>query len=100
MDITVQELKKRIDEGEEILMIDVREQHERDEFNIGGEFIPLNSIPTSLEDLAKYKDQEVVLYCRSGNRSGIAAQFMAQNGFQNPRNLLGGMLAWIDEFGA
>ena len=100
MDITVQELKKRMDEGEEILMIDVREQHERDEFNIGGEFIPLNSIPSSLEKLSAHKDKEIVIYCRSGNRSGMAAQFLAQNGFQNPRNLTGGMLAWIEEFGA
>lgn len=95
MDITVQELKQRLDAGEnDFVLIDVREPIEREEFNIGGLHVPLGSLSQSLVELDEHKGQEVIVYCRSGNRSGMAAGFLKQNGFQNARNLLGGMLAW------
>jgi rhodanese-related sulfurtransferase len=93
--ITVEQLKARMDAGEKINLVDVREPHENAEFNIGGTLLPLGQIATmqvdSIEDL---KDEEVVVYCRSGNRSGQACQVLSMLGFKNLKNLTGGMLAW------
>jgi rhodanese-related sulfurtransferase len=97
--ITVDELKARLDKGETVNLLDVREDHERADFNIGGIHIPIGKIQAiQLEDIEGWKDQEIVVYCRSGNRSGIASLFMEQMGFKNPVNLVGGMLAWQDKF--
>jgi rhodanese-related sulfurtransferase len=93
--ITVEQLKARMDAGEKINLVDVREPHENAEFNIGGTLLPLGQIATmqvdSIEDL---KDEEVIVYCRSGNRSGQACQVLSMLGFKNLKNLTGGMLAW------
>ena len=99
MDITVQELKERLDRGDDLVLIDVRESYENEEFNVGGKLIPIGKFMASIPDLAEYKDKEVVLYCRSGDRSGIAGHLLRASGFKNPRNLVGGMLAWIQYFG-
>lgn len=97
--ITPEELKARLDKGETINLLDVREDHERAEFNIGGKHIPIGKIQTmQFEDIEDWKDEEVIVYCRSGNRSGMAGLFMEQVGFKNPVNLIGGMLAWQDKF--
>lgn len=98
-DITVQELKERMEKGDRPLLIDVREPHENDEFNIGGHLIPLGNLPGALPQLEPHKDEEIILYCRSGNRSGLAKQMMEKAGFGKVRNLLGGMLAWKEEKG-
>jgi len=96
---TVEVLKARLDNGEQINLLDVREDYERAEFNIGGTHLPLGKIQAmQFEDIEDWKDQEVIIYCRSGNRSGIAGLFMEQVGFTNPVNLVGGMLAWQDKF--
>jgi rhodanese-related sulfurtransferase len=96
---TVEELKARLDNGEQINLLDVREDYERAEFNIGGTHLPLGKIQSmQLEDIEDWKDQEIVIYCRSGNRSGIAGLFMEQVGFKKPVNLVGGMLAWQEKF--
>ena len=96
---TVEVLKARLDNGEQINLLDVREDYERAEFNIGGTHLPLGKIQSmQLEDIEDWKDQEVIVYCRSGNRSGIASLFMEQVGFKNPVNLVGGMLAWQEKF--
>jgi rhodanese-related sulfurtransferase len=101
MDINVQELKTRIDAGEQdFVLIDVREPSEHSAFNIGGKLIPLGTIPTAISDLREMQDAEIILYCRSGGRSGQAQRFMQQQGFTNVRNLTGGMLAWQDAFGS
>ena len=100
MDINVQELKKRMDAGDKsFVFIDVREPHEYADFNLGAELIPLGLIPHRLEDLAEHKDDEIVVHCRSGARSGQAKAIMMANGFKNVRNLEGGVLAWLDAFG-
>ena len=99
MDIQVEELKDKLEANEEFVLIDVREDNERAEFNVGGIHIPVGSIPSAIEELNKYKDQEVVIYCRSGNRSGQAKVFMEHLGYKNVRNLLGGMLEWRRKFG-
>ncbi len=82
-----------------INLIDVREQHEYDEFNLGGDLIPLGTLPGKLEDLEDLKNEEVIVHCRSGARSGTAKMFLTQSGFTNVRNLLGGVLDWQAQFG-
>ena len=99
MDITVQELKEKLDKGEKFVLVDVREPHEREEFNVGGDFIPIGKITSSMDHFAGKEDEEIVVYCRSGNRSGQVQRYMMQQGFKNVRNLTGGMLAWLDAFG-
>lgn len=99
-DITIEELKERMDKGEKLNIIDVREQHEFDEFNIGAQLIPLGTLPSHLNELESLKEEEIILHCRSGNRSGQAKMYMEDMGFANVRNLLGGMLAWQDQYGS
>jgi rhodanese-related sulfurtransferase len=99
--ITIQELKQRMDAGENIHLLDVREPSENAEFNIGGVLLPLGEIRNmQTEAIDNWKHDEIVIYCRSGNRSGIAAQILDQLGFENAKNLTGGMLAWQQNFGA
>ena len=66
MDITVQELKEKLDKGEKFVLVDVREPHEREEFNVGGDFIPIGKITSSMDHFAGKEDEEIVVYCRSG----------------------------------
>ncbi len=100
MDITVQELKQRLDAGDNsFVLIDVREPYENSEFNIGGQLIPVGSVMGAIPTLQDHKDEEVIVYCRSGNRSGMAKQLLVASGFTNVKNLLGGMLAWRENFG-
>lgn len=93
-DITISELKERLDNGEKLFIVDVREPHEYDEFNIGALNIPLGSLPQRLDELESHKDEEIIVHCRSGARSGNAKAYLLQQGYPNVRNLLGGMLAW------
>ncbi|WP_235299079.1 rhodanese-like domain-containing protein [Portibacter marinus] len=94
MDIQVEELKDKLDAKDDFILIDVREDYERAEFHVGGDHIPLGTLPANLEDYEDAKEKEIVVYCRSGNRSGQAKAFMEQMGFKNVRNLVGGMLEW------
>jgi len=97
--ITIEELNARINAGEKLNIVDVREPHENAEFNIGGTLFPLGKIQTlQFDDLEAYKDQELILYCRSGNRSGQACLILDTAGFKNTKNLVGGMLAWREKF--
>lgn len=97
--ITVEEVKARIDSGEKINIVDVREPHENAEFNIGGKLIPLGKIQTmQVDELDEYKNEELILYCRSGNRSGQACMILDMLGFTNTKNLIGGMLSWQEKF--
>jgi len=99
MDINVQDLKERMDKGDgSFVLIDVREPIEHEAYNIGGELIPMGEIPARLEELKKHTDDEVVVYCRSGQRSGQIQRYMQSSGFKNVRNLTGGMLAWQENF--
>jgi len=94
MDITIEELKERMDKGEILNLIDVREEYEFDEFNIGATLIPLGDLPNRLEEIEAWKDQEILIHCRSGARSGRAKEYLTSEGYTNVRNVLGGMLAW------
>lgn len=98
-DITVQELHKRMQSGENLTVIDVREPYEYEAFNIGANLIPLGELPGKLAELAHLKDEEIIVHCRSGARSGNAKMYMMSEGFSNVRNLLGGMNAWQAEIG-
>jgi rhodanese-related sulfurtransferase len=98
--ITPEELKARKDAGEQINLVDVRQPSENSEFNIGGTLVPLDKIQSMLiEDIEDLKDQEIIFYCRSGNRSGQACLILEMLGFKNVKNLAGGMLAWQEKFG-
>ncbi|MFM7402202.1 MAG: rhodanese-like domain-containing protein [Bacteroidota bacterium] len=99
MDITVQELRQKLDSGEQFLLLDVREPWEYEEFNVGGKLIPVGSLMNQMWELEEYKDQPVVVHCRSGARSAMAQGLLMANGFTNVRNLKGGMLAWLEAFG-
>lgn len=97
-DITTDELKQRMDSGEQLHIYDVREPYEYDEYNIGAINIPLGELPGRLSELAHLKDNEVIVHCRSGARSANAKMFLQDSGFSNVRNLLGGMLDWQSKF--
>ena len=97
MDITVKELKEKLEKGEEVTIIDVREPYEYEEYNIGGDLIPIGELQNRLDDLEYDKDEEIVLYCKSGQRSGVAKELMKAAGYTKVRNLLGGIKAWKKE---
>lgn len=98
-DITIEELKSRMDKEENLYIIDVREPHEYEVYNIGAELIPLGTLINSVDDLEDYKNEEIVLHCRSGARSGQAKEFLKAHGYTKARNLLGGMMAWQEKYG-
>ena len=94
MDITVQELRERLEKGETLHLIDVRQPDEYAADNLGGMLIPLGELPYRLDDLDGMQDDEVIVQCRSGSRSAMAQQILEENGFNNVRNLVGGILAY------
>jgi adenylyltransferase/sulfurtransferase len=97
-EVTVQELKKLIDEKKDFQLIDVREEHEFDEVNIHGELIPMGEVLDNVDKISK--DKQVVVHCRSGKRSAtIINALESQHGFTNLYNLKGGILAYIEEIG-
>lgn len=93
-DITVEELKERLDNQEDFVFIDVREEWEYEEDNLGALNIPLGQLPHQLKQIEDYKNQEIVVHCRSGARSGNAKAFLETKGYKKVRNLLGGILAY------
>ncbi len=99
--ITVEELKARMDAGENLNLIDCREPQEYTEFNIGARLIPLGQIQSmQIDELEGMKEEEVIIHCRSGKRSLMACMFLESLGFKNTRNVEGGVLAWQEKFGS
>lgn len=96
-DITVSELHERMQKGEKLNIIDVREVYEYEELNIGAQLIPLGTLPEKLAELESIKNEEIIVHCRSGSRSSNAKMYMMSEGFTNVRNLLGGMIAYQSE---
>jgi sulfur-carrier protein adenylyltransferase/sulfurtransferase len=95
-EITVQELKAKKDSNEDFQLIDVREPHEADISQIGGELIPMGLILGQTDKISK--DKPVIIHCRSGARSGSIVQALENRyGFTNVYNLKGGILAWARE---
>ncbi len=98
--ISVEQLKARMDAGEKLNLIDVREPNEYAEFNIGAKLIPLGKIQSmQADELDGLENEEVILHCRSGKRSATAALFLETMGFTNTVNVEGGVLAWQEKFG-
>ncbi len=96
---TVEQVKARLDAGEQLYLLDVREPNEHSEFNIGGILLPLGKIQNKqVDDIEDWKNKEVLIYCRSGNRSGQACLILEQLGFVNVSNVVGGMLDWQGKF--
>src|SRR5438477_1112836 len=93
-EIQVEELKKRLDRGDDLFILDVREPHEYQICNINGHLIPLGDLPKRVSELDSSK--EIVAHCRSGVRSAKAVDFLRQAGFKKVHNLAGGILAWAD----
>jgi len=93
-EMQVEELKARLDRGDDLFILDVREPHEYDICNLGGYLIPLGEIPSRVHELDS--SREIVAHCRSGVRSAKAANFLRQAGFKKVHNLAGGILAWAD----
>jgi len=93
-EISVEELKLRLDAKEDIYILDVREPHEYKICNINGHLIPLGDLPKRVQELDPSK--EMVVHCRSGARSAKAVGLLQQAGFTKAKNLAGGILAWAD----
>lgn len=100
MDIDVKELRSRMERGDDFVLIDVREPGEHQGFNIGGQLVPLGVFPQTIPKMDALKDEEIIVYCRSGMRSATAQYMLLQAGFKNVRNLIGGVLAWQEAFGS
>lgn len=99
-EISVEELKQRVDSGEKLHVIDVREPEEYAESNLGVKLIPLGQIMSmQIEDLEDLKNEELIIHCRSGKRSMQACMVLEQMGFTNTVNVAGGILAWQDKYG-
>ncbi len=93
--VTPVELKRRIDAGEDVFVLDVREPFEYQIANIGGKLIPQNDVPQRLAEIDR--EREIVVHCKSGGRSQRIAEFLVQNGYPKVANLAGGILAWSDQ---
>src|ERR1700758_3742388 len=93
--ITAVELKKRLDNKDDIFVLDVREPHEYQIANLGAKLIPLGELPQRAGELDK--DREIIVHCKSGGRSQKAAEFLAQNGFKKVWNLAGGITGWSND---
>lgn len=98
--MTVAELKHKLDSGEKINLIDCREPNEYEEANLGGRLIPLGRFQSmDLDELEDLKEEELIVHCRSGRRSMMACMILDQMGFRKTYNLEGGILAWIEKYG-
>jgi adenylyltransferase/sulfurtransferase len=93
--ISATELKRRIDAGEDLFVLDVREPFEYQIANIGGTLIPMNEVPQRLAEIDR--NREIIVQCKSGGRSQRVAEFLRQSGCEKVANLAGGILAWSDQ---
>jgi sulfur-carrier protein adenylyltransferase/sulfurtransferase len=100
LEITPKELKARMDQGNAPFLLDIREPHEIEICTIKHEHsghIPMQQVPSRVQELDAYRDKDLVVYCRSGGRSANVANFLRAQGFKSVINLTGGVLAWSDE---
>ncbi|MCX7762786.1 MAG: molybdopterin-synthase adenylyltransferase MoeB [Candidatus Kryptonium sp.] len=96
LEITPEELRSKLENGEDIILIDVREPHEYEINRIyGSKLIPLSKLPEKVNELDQTR--EIVLYCKMGGRSARAVQFLRELGFTRVKNLAGGIDAWIEK---
>ncbi len=97
--ITIEELRERMDKGEKLTIIDVREPWEYEEFNIGAINIPLATVVTMADEYGDRMNEEIIVHCKMGGRSAQAQALLQQMGFTGIRNLEGGMEAWKARYG-
>ncbi|MEO6169269.1 MAG: rhodanese-like domain-containing protein [Chitinophagales bacterium] len=97
-EISVEELKSRLDSGEAFHLVDVREPWEYEEFNIGARNLPLSSFMSFMPELEDWKDEEIVIHCKMGGRSMQAVAILEQMGFKQVKNVTGGMEEWKLKF--
>jgi rhodanese-related sulfurtransferase len=93
-DITVETLRDLLDGEEQIILIDVREDYEYDEDNLGGTLIPLGELQDRINEIEALKESDIYVHCRSGKRSDTAKRFLVSQGFSKVHNILGGILAF------
>ncbi|MCX6141925.1 MAG: rhodanese-like domain-containing protein [Ignavibacteriales bacterium] len=94
-ELSVSQLKARLEKGESVFLLDVREPFEYEIANLKGQLIPLGELSARLDELDK--EQEIVVYCHHGNRSRYATEFLQRQGFRSVKNLVGGIDAWVTE---
>ncbi|WP_158996322.1 rhodanese-like domain-containing protein [Mucilaginibacter sp. L196] len=91
--ISAVEVYSRLQNGDAINLLDVREVIEFSTYNIGGQNIPLSKLPSSIDQLDYNKTDEIVVICKIGMRSETACKLLQEKGYQNVRNLAGGLIA-------
>ena len=94
-EMTARELKQRLEQGDDLFILDVREPHEYQICNLKGHLIPLGELPHRVHELDS--SHEIVAHCRSGTRSARAVDFLRKAGFRKIYNLRGGILSWSTE---
>jgi rhodanese-related sulfurtransferase len=93
-------VKEKLDAGTPIHLVDVRQPEEHADFNIGGTLLPLGQVQAmAIDDIEHLRNEEVICYCRSGQRSMQAAMLLESMGFTNVKNLVGGMIGWESRYG-
>jgi len=98
--IQPEEVKERLASNKKLNLIDVRQPDENAEFNIGGTLLPLgNILSMQIEEIEDLKNEEIICYCRSGQRSMQAAMILETMGVTNVKNLAGGILGWEAKYG-
>lgn len=98
--ITVTELKNRLNNGEQVYVIDVREPHEYEQDNLGAVLVPLSQLRNmDVDQIESIKNEEIIVHCKSGMRSQEACMILSQLGFANPVNLTGGIMEWRNTIG-
>lgn len=94
-EVNVQDVKKMMDSGQKFLLLDVRQPQEYEHVNIeGSKLIPLKELGQRIGELSGYEDQPIVVHCHHGGRSMQATLFLRNQGFNDVKNMAGGMDAW------
>ncbi len=99
MELTVEQLKAKMDANEAFLFLDVRGVDEYAEYNMGALNIPLHVLEARINELDEYKNKEIIVHCKMGGRSFQAQQFLLGRGFTKVYNLTGGAMAYQAKFG-
>ena len=98
MEISATELKDRLDKGEQIVILDIREPHELQIAKLDNTVhIPMGELESRVSELEEFKGKEIVVYCRTGNRSARCMHYLQSKGFEKTINLTGGIHAWSDD---
>lgn len=98
MEITATELKERLDKGEDIILLDIRQEFELQIACLDNTLhIPGEEVPARLAELETFREKDIVVYCRTGMRSQGTTAFLLSRGFQRVFNLTGGIYAWSDD---